>query len=78
MSDIKFIINDYGEFSFTNQDVIEQSIVFKEMQDDLGYLKDFPVSNKFTADTINTYIECVNYIWKMKLLIYFRFMWHKF
>ena len=62
MSDIKYIINDYGQFSFTNQQVIEQSKVFKEMQDDLGYLKDFPVSNNFTSDTINTYIECIDYI----------------
>ena len=63
MSDIKYLINKYGIFTFTNQEVINQSKIFKQMQEDLGYLKEFHISDNFTDNTINTYlqlIKCIN------------------
>ena len=62
MDNSRYIVNKSGEYSFDNLEVINQSKIFRFMENDLGNLKYFPVSDNFTKFSIVNYIKYIDYI----------------
>lgn len=62
MDNSRYIVNKSGEYSFDNLEVINQSKIFRFMENDLGNLKYFPVSDNFTKSSIENYIKLIDYI----------------